>query len=108
VSQLASTFSSLTSERLGKKWFQHFEAWLFGRRAWSATPTAAATTCKHGARSTAISAWDIILPAREVDELTAADVELKRKLVKAGTAMHLADSIVAELCRLPSRLAKKV
>lgn len=88
MSQLANTFSKLTAENLGKKWFQHFEAWLFARRA----------GIQDGA--------DIVLPA--TTNSSAAHKELKRKLAAAGVSPSLAESICTELDRLPSQLSEKV
>lgn len=88
VSQLANTFSKLTAEHLGKKWFQHFEAWLFARRA----------GIKEGA--------DMVLPVST--NSSTAHKELKRKLTAAGVARPLADSICSELDRVPAQLVDKV
>ena len=88
VSQLANTFSKLTAEHLGKNWFQHFEAWLFARR----------TGVKKGE--------DIVLPVST--KSSVAHQELKRKLIDAGVAKPLADSVCSELDRVPAQLIDKV
>eukprot|EP00892_Ulva_mutabilis_P005081 jgi/Ulvmu1/2945/UM149_0028.1 len=88
VAQLANTFSQLTADHLGKKWFQHFEAWLFARRA----------GINKGA--------DIVLPLST--NSSAALKELKRKLTASGVNATLAESICSELDRLPARLVDKI
>ena len=112
VSQLAARFSTLTGEHLGKKWYQHFEAWLFGRRAEALTalPAAMATSArsKPGAKAATASLWEQILPKGQLGVMTAADVELQRKLSAAGAPPALTDVVIAELARLPRMLAGKV
>lgn len=90
VSQLAVSFSKLTGNRLGNKWYQHFEAWLFARR--QACPNAS----------------DAILPASKAGTLTPADLELRRKLLAAGEDSVAVEAICTELGDLPNRLQSKV
>lgn len=91
VTQLAASFSRLAAERLGKKWFTHFEAWLFARREICGTDGA-----------------DSILPTGLAGEITGADAELIRKLTAAGEPPASAEAMCVELSKLPKRLAARI
>jgi hypothetical protein len=89
IQQLASTFCKLTSEHIGSKWFQHFEAWLFARRV--------------GYKSNADAVLPINAPSNHI-----ANKELQRKLLATGMSKTLAESICLEMDRLPAHLMKRV
>ena len=93
VATLAAQFASLTSEPLGKKWYTHFEAWLFARR---------------GDGGGGVDGRACMLPAAAGPAAIAAGAELQRKLLAAGVSQNVASDIVTELGRLPARLAQKV
>lgn len=94
VASLAAQFASLTSEALGKKWYTHFEAWLFARRGDAASVAGGGRAC--------------MLPADTGPAAIAADHELQRKLLAAGVSQNITSDIVTELGRLPERLSHKV
>lgn len=106
VAQLAARFSALVGNALGKKWYQHFEAWLCGRRAPSADPqlTHAEAHKRKRASSADSHAWEVVLPTTDSAATAAADAELQRKLLAAGAAPAHVAAVLAELRALPASL----
>jgi hypothetical protein len=99
VSQLASTFATLCGDALGKKWYRHFEVWLFARRG--SENSKSETFC-------GVSPHASLLPSGSSPEALAADEELQRKLTAAGMASAAAGAIVGELGKLPAKLEQQV
>jgi hypothetical protein len=99
VSQLASTFATLCGDTLGKKWYKHFEVWLFVRRG--SENSKAETVLKDSPHAS-------LLPLGNSLEALAADEELQRKLTAAGMAPAAAGAVVAELGKLPTKLEQQV